>query len=155
MTEAEMAVTPEDVRNKRFSQTKFKPGYVEEEVDGFLDEVEKTLTFLVTKLNEKSETPITAGAVTALNTTDQQALNLLAMAQQTANQTVAAAEVEARKIIGNAEEEHHRVIDGLDQERGTLERQLDMLRSAETLYRLKIRDAAEELLSAVTAQATL
>ncbi|AXH36199.1 DivIVA domain-containing protein [Humibacter sp. BT305] len=34
-----MALTPEDVVNKRFSQTKFREGYDQDEVDDFLDEV--------------------------------------------------------------------------------------------------------------------
>ena len=34
-----MALTPEDVVNKRFQPTKFREGYDQDEVDGFLDEV--------------------------------------------------------------------------------------------------------------------
>jgi DivIVA domain-containing protein len=34
-----MALTPEDVVNKRFAQTKFREGYDQDEVDDFLDEV--------------------------------------------------------------------------------------------------------------------
>ncbi|MCC6375531.1 MAG: DivIVA domain-containing protein [Microbacteriaceae bacterium] len=34
-----MALTPEDVVNKRFQSTKFKEGYDQDEVDDFLDEV--------------------------------------------------------------------------------------------------------------------
>ena len=34
-----MALTPDEVVNKRFSATKFRQGYDEEEVDEFLDEV--------------------------------------------------------------------------------------------------------------------
>src|SRR5690348_343647 len=33
-------LTPEDVRNKQFSTTRLRPGYDEEEVDDFLDQVE-------------------------------------------------------------------------------------------------------------------
>jgi DivIVA domain-containing protein len=35
-----MPLTPADVRNKQFSTTRLRPGYDEEEVDAFLDEVE-------------------------------------------------------------------------------------------------------------------
>jgi cell division initiation protein len=35
----QMALTPEDVVNKRFQQTKFREGYDQDEVDDFLDEV--------------------------------------------------------------------------------------------------------------------
>ena len=34
-----MALTPEDVVNKRFQATKFREGYDQDEVDDFLDEV--------------------------------------------------------------------------------------------------------------------
>ena len=34
-----MALTPEDVVNKRFQQTKFREGYDQDEVDDFLDEI--------------------------------------------------------------------------------------------------------------------
>ena len=34
-----MPLTPEDVSNKRFTSTRFRPGYDEDEVDAFLDEV--------------------------------------------------------------------------------------------------------------------
>jgi DivIVA domain-containing protein len=39
----EMPLTPADVRNKQFSTTRLRPGYDEEEVDAFLDEVEAEL----------------------------------------------------------------------------------------------------------------
>ena len=34
-----MALTPEDVVNKRFQHVKFRDGYDQDEVDDFLDEV--------------------------------------------------------------------------------------------------------------------
>src|SRR3954454_18556450 len=42
-----MPLTPEDVQNKRFTTTRFRPGYDEDEVDSFLDEVESELSRLV------------------------------------------------------------------------------------------------------------
>jgi DivIVA domain-containing protein len=44
-----MALTPDDVANKRFTPTRFKTGYDEEEVDAFLDEVEAELRRLLTE----------------------------------------------------------------------------------------------------------
>ena len=41
-----MALTPEDVRNKRFTAVRFKEGYDLDEVDAFLDEVEESLAAL-------------------------------------------------------------------------------------------------------------
>ena len=42
-----MPLTPADVRNKQFSTTRLRPGYDEEEVDAFLDEVEVELDRLI------------------------------------------------------------------------------------------------------------
>src|SRR5258706_9658611 len=47
-----MPLTPADVRNKQFSTTRLRPGYDEEEVDAFLDEVEAELDRLI-KENEE------------------------------------------------------------------------------------------------------
>ena len=46
-----MALTPEDVVNKRFQPTKFREGYDQDEVDDFLDEVVVELR----RLNQESE----------------------------------------------------------------------------------------------------
>src|ERR1700722_13237983 len=43
----DMPLTPADVRNKQFSTTRLRPGYDEEEVDAFLDEVEAELDRLI------------------------------------------------------------------------------------------------------------
>ena len=45
-----MALTPEDVVNKRFNPTKFREGYDQDEVDDFLDEVMVTLRELTARL---------------------------------------------------------------------------------------------------------
>ena len=41
-----MPLTPQQVAEKKFTSTRFKPGYDESEVDTFLDEVETELTRL-------------------------------------------------------------------------------------------------------------
>src|SRR5690606_32563908 len=46
-----MALTPEDVVNKRFAPTKFREGYDQDEVDDFLDEVVVELR----RLNQENE----------------------------------------------------------------------------------------------------
>ena len=46
-----MALTPEDVVNKRFQATKFREGYDQDEVDDFLDEVVVELR----RLNQENE----------------------------------------------------------------------------------------------------
>jgi len=45
-------LTPADVRNKQFSTTRLRPGYDEEEVDAFLDEVEADLGRLIQENEE-------------------------------------------------------------------------------------------------------
>ena len=47
-----MPLTPADVRNKQFSTTRLRPGYDEEEVDAFLDEVEAELDRLIQENEE-------------------------------------------------------------------------------------------------------
>jgi len=47
-----MPLTPADVRNRQFSRTRLRPGYDEEEVDAFLDEVEAELDRLVQENEE-------------------------------------------------------------------------------------------------------
>ena len=47
-----MALTPEDVSNKRFTAVRLREGYDMGEVDQFLDEVEAELTRLVTENDE-------------------------------------------------------------------------------------------------------
>jgi len=59
-----MALTPEDVVNKRFSQTKFREGYDQDEVDDFLDEVVVELRRL-TQENEELKAQLASGAPAA------------------------------------------------------------------------------------------
>src|SRR6204780_1247804 len=47
-----MPLTPADVRNKQFSTTRLRPGYDEEEVDAFLDEIEAELDRLIQENEE-------------------------------------------------------------------------------------------------------
>src|ERR1700689_3093537 len=47
-----MPLTPADVRNEQFSTTRLRPGYDEEEVDAFLDEIEAELDRLIQENEE-------------------------------------------------------------------------------------------------------
>jgi DivIVA domain-containing protein len=47
-----MPLTPADVRNRQFSTTRLRPGYDEEEVDAFLDEIEAELDRLIQENEE-------------------------------------------------------------------------------------------------------
>ncbi|PSL39382.1 DivIVA domain-containing protein [Labedella gwakjiensis] len=55
-----MALTPEDVVNKQFQQTKFREGYDQDEVDDFLDEVVVELRRLI-KENEELQERLSSG----------------------------------------------------------------------------------------------
>jgi DivIVA domain-containing protein len=55
-----MALTPEDIVNKRFQSTKFREGYDQDEVDDFLDEVVVEIRRLVTE-NEELANKAAAG----------------------------------------------------------------------------------------------
>src|SRR5512133_3068429 len=59
-----MALTPEDVVNKRFQSTKFREGYDQDEVDDFLDEVVVELRRL-TQENEDLKARVSGGDVAA------------------------------------------------------------------------------------------
>ena len=59
-----MALTPEDVVNKRFQSTKFREGYDQDEVDDFLDEVVVELRRLTAE-NEELRVRVSAGGGTA------------------------------------------------------------------------------------------
>jgi DivIVA domain-containing protein len=50
-----MALTPEDIVNKRFQSTKFREGYDQDEVDDFLDEVVVEMRRLTSENNELSK----------------------------------------------------------------------------------------------------
>jgi DivIVA domain-containing protein len=47
-----MPLTPADIRNKQFTTTRIRPGYDEEEVDAFLDEVEAEIDRLIRENEE-------------------------------------------------------------------------------------------------------
>jgi DivIVA domain-containing protein len=59
-----MALTPEDVVNKRFQSTKFREGYDQDEVDDFLDEVVVELRRL-NQENEELRAQLAAGGIAA------------------------------------------------------------------------------------------
>jgi DivIVA domain-containing protein len=47
-----MSLTADDVRSKQFTMTRFKPGYAEDEVDAFLDEIVEELRRLSDRVAE-------------------------------------------------------------------------------------------------------
>src|SRR6266436_6612915 len=134
-----MPLTPADVRNKQFSTTRLRPGYDEEEVDAFLDEVEGELDRLIQEneeLRAKLAEVLRGGkfAVPALSSplSDPKpdmmaperieperrqpednvdiAARVLSLAQQTADQAIADARREANETLGRARREADEVL---------------------------------------------
>jgi DivIVA domain-containing protein len=129
-----MTLTPEDVQAKTFKETRFKPGYDEDEVDTFLDEVEAELRRL---LNDNSELrsrvraappteegrqpppvppsepvapepapePSAPAAPESAEDEQQAVARALVLAQRAADQAVAEAQAEADRIRSDAREQ--------------------------------------------------
>src|SRR3954468_7596568 len=119
-----MTLTPEDVANKRFSTTRFRPGYDEDEVDSFLDGVEAELTRLLQE-NKSLASRATGAAVSAPTAapppqaveapppppppapepaegSQDAALRTLLLAQRTADEAIGQARKEAEQIVTEA-----------------------------------------------------
>src|SRR3954471_87529 len=155
-----MPLTPEDVQNKRFAVTRFRPGYDEDEVDAFLDEVETELTRL---LQENASLRSRAGAPAPPppakpepvaqpegEAGQEAALRTLLLAQRTADEAIAQARKEAEQIVGEArtratgleqesQQRHAAAMGELERRRRELERQVDDLRAFEREYRTRLK----------------
>src|SRR6516164_9421822 len=126
-----MPLTPADVRNKQFSTTRLRPGYDEEEVDAFLDEVEVELDRLIqeneelpSKLADPEPEMLAPEPMTpepehrpepvrvSMPSEDNMdtAARVLALAQQTADQAIADARREADETLGRARREADEIL---------------------------------------------
>jgi DivIVA domain-containing protein len=118
-----MPLTPADVRNKQFSTTRLRPGYDEEEVDAFLDEVEGELDRLIQEneeLRAKLAEVLRGGGKPAMAPQMMErpyhednmdtAARVLSLAQQTADQAIADARREADETLGRARREADEVL---------------------------------------------
>ncbi len=104
-------LTPADIDNKRFSTTRLKEGYDQDEVDAFLDAVQRDYAFLsasVGRLDDENRTlrRVADSAETVKVPTVQPpsavAEKLLAVAQQAHDDTVAEGKAEADRIVREA-----------------------------------------------------
>ncbi|WP_431277473.1 DivIVA domain-containing protein [Leifsonia poae] len=107
-----MALTPEDVVNKRFQPTKFREGYDQDEVDDFLDEVVVELRRLNQENEELKQRLVASdsriaelqrsggqgGAVAAAPSVDAAELERLKRENEELNQRLAAAPVAAAAV---------------------------------------------------------
>ena len=159
-----MPLTPEDVQNKRFTTTRFRPGYDEDEVDSFLDQVESELTRLLQE-NAGLRTRVTAGPVPApaappvaeaappaepAEGGQDAALRTLLLAQRTADEAIGQARKEAEQIVSDArtrasaleqeaQQRQAAAMAEMERRRRDLERQVEDLRAFEREYRIRLK----------------
>ena len=171
-----MALTPEDVVNKRFQSTKFREGYDQDEVDDFLDEVVAEMRRLVeenealkSELEEAKEQAASAPAqpgssapAAAVSTDDpidaEGTTNLLQLARrlheehvregiQRRDELIAEGHSQAARIVEEAESEHARKMEVFTQEREAVETHIEELREFEREYRQSLRGFIETQLN--------
>ncbi|MDH6237214.1 DivIVA domain-containing protein [Cryobacterium sp. CG_9.6] len=127
-----MALTPEDVVNKRFQSTKFREGYDQDEVDDFLDEVVVELRRLTSE-NEELRGRITAdGGVIAASVGSENATASAAVAAPEAVvEAVKPAEVVPVAVV---------VPEPIDETAGTT----NLLQLARRLHEEHVKEGAEK-----------
>src|SRR5260221_8094494 len=114
-------LTAAAVRERTFSTTRFKPGYDEDEVDTFLDEIEHTLTVLHAELASLRDSVAAAPAqqpaegpaeTPSAGTSEMEEMlrRTLLLAQRTADQAVAEAREQADKDLTEARTEAQRLL---------------------------------------------
>jgi len=164
-----MALTPEDVVNKRFQSTKFREGYDQDEVDDFLDEVVVELRRLTAENEELRAgvstevvpAPVVVPAVVAAaapvpEPIDETAgtTNLLQLARRLHEEHVkegaekrdaliAEGHATAARLVAEAEAKQRAQNTILDKERSVLENKIDGLRTFEREYRQKLKSYIE------------
>lgn len=171
-----MALTPEDVVNKRFQSTKFRDGYDQDEVDDFLDEVVVEMRRLVEENQTlKAELEVAKNASAAVApaapapapsapvTTDDPidaggTTNLLQLARrlheehvregiQKRDELIAEGHAQAAHIVQEAEGEHARKVEVLARDRAAAEKKIEELRDFERAYRQSLRGFIETQLN--------
>jgi DivIVA domain-containing protein len=162
-----MPLTPEDVQNKRFTHTRLKSGYDEDEVDSFLDEVEAEMRRLVaenTSLRAAASAAPAAAAVAApaaparAEDPNETALRTLTLAQRTAEEAISQAKAEAEQVVTaarahastierDATAEHAKKVGELERQRSAIEAQLADLRGFERDHLTRVRAYLESQLS--------
>jgi DivIVA domain len=171
-----MALTPEDVVNKRFQSTKFREGYDQDEVDDFLDEVvaemrrlaeeNETLKSELVQAKQQAESaaaqPASSAPAAAVSTDDpidaEGTTNLLQLARrlheehvregiQKRDELIAEGHSQAARIVEEAEREHARKMQSFDRDRAAAEKQIEDLREFEREYRQSLRGFIETQLN--------
>lgn len=174
-----MALTPEDVVNKRFTIVKFREGYDQDEVDDFLDEITKEIRQLAHE-NESlrgklaaSEAraeqapvipdfpiaPVLAAAVPSVADTSN-SHSLLELARRLheehvregltkRDQLIRDGQENSARLIRDAESQARATIGQLELDRRAIESTIDELREFEQDYRSRLREYIEGQLSSL------
>jgi DivIVA domain-containing protein len=171
-----MALTPEDVVNKQFQQTKFREGYDQDEVDDFLDEVVVELRRLVAENQElqerlekagsstekteaapvaqeapKAAVPVAAAPAAPAESVDESesSSSLLQLARRLHDEHVregAEGHAAAARIVAEAEAKQREQAAILNEQKAGIEKKIDELRVFEREYRQKLRGYIESQL---------
>lgn len=165
-----MALTPEDVVSKRFTTTKFRDGYDQDEVDDFLDEVVEEMRRL-TKENEELRaggsvpTPVAEYQPPKIDVSsadgespEESSHNLLALARKLHEQHVSEGiakrdelvqegQETANRLVREAETQVRQELAQLETDRTTIETEIRELKEFETRYRRELREYIEGQLS--------
>jgi DivIVA domain-containing protein len=167
-------VTPADINQKQFSTTRLKEGYVQEEVDDFLDAVEvdyakalgdrdkwereaaRLRAQLASAGSEASTTVIPPVPAVLPSTPAGSAEKILVAAQRTADMVEseanaeagkirAAARAEADNVRSTAEVDRQKILNQLETERRELEERIEQLKAKRTNYKSWLRAALIKL----------
>ncbi len=169
-----MAVTPEDVVNKRFTIVKFREGYDQDEVDDFLDEITKELRQMAleneslrgklaaTEALGNEPAPIMAGFPVAPipSVADASSQSLLELARRLheehvregltkRDQLIRDGQENAARLVRDAESQGRAIIGQFELDRRAVESTIDELRDFEQDYRIKLRDYIEAQLASL------
>src|SRR5919206_338557 len=154
-----MPLTPADVHNVAFKKPPIgKRGYDEEEVDAFLDEVERELARLIEENNElraqverggRGGAPAGPGAdprlAAELNEVKAQ-LDRVQRDKAQAEQAARQMQAKADALERDARQRHQEAMGGLDAKRSALQKHIEELKQFEREYRTRLKAYLESQL---------
>lgn len=160
-------IRPADIASKQFATTRIKEGYVQDEVDDFLDRVEvdyasalgerDTWQQEAERLKRVADNVATTAPTAVLPMTPVgSAEKILVAAQKTADlveadanaeagQIRAAARAEADNVRANAEVDRQRILNQLEGERASLEEAIEILKSKRSGYKSWLRSTLAKI----------
>src|SRR6266540_1835899 len=151
-----MPLTPADVHNVAFKKPPIgKRGYDEEEVDAFLDEVERELARLIEENNELRAqlergggrgAPAGPGADDHVADARREADKLLSDARTKAEEVTRESRAKADALERDARQRHQEAMGGLDTKRTALQKHIEELKQFEREYRTRLKAYLESQL---------